>query len=278
MKKNIGFIGIGNVGSMLLNKFLELNLLEESNVYVTNRSKEKLNNTLKSYPNLNVCDTNIQVAEKCKDIFLCVEPLNLPNVLVEIKPYLSYDSYLMVSTTMVANEDLCKIHNGKITIFMPTLISLVNMGVTLAYHNEKVTNDNKSLFESLLGKISEVNILHEEDIRIAQNMTASFPGFFAAIMQEFVKSASQHSKSVSSEDLEHMLLVSLEGAARLLLERNLSFEETINKVSTKGGVTYEGVRVYKDKLPAVFDESLDATISRYDVIAEKAKNLIEELI
>ena len=278
MNKNIGFIGIGNVGSMLLNKFLELNLLEEKNVYVTNRSKEKLNNILKSYPKLNVCDTNIQVAEKCKNVFLCVEPLNLPNVLVEIEPYLSDDSYIMVSTTMVANEDLCKIHNGKITIFMPTLISLVSMGVTLAYHNEKVTSDDKNLFESLLGNISEVNILHEEDIRIAQNMTASFPGFFAAIMQEFVKSATQHSKSVSSEDLEHMLLVSLEGAARLLLERNLSFEETINKVSTKGGVTYEGVKVYKEKLPAVFDDSLEATINRYDVITEKAKNIIEKLI
>ncbi|MGB4439395.1 MAG: NAD(P)-binding domain-containing protein [Sedimentibacter sp.] len=42
MKKEIGIIGIGNVGSMLLHKFIELDLLEEKNIYVANRSKEKL--------------------------------------------------------------------------------------------------------------------------------------------------------------------------------------------------------------------------------------------
>ncbi len=278
MNRKVGFIGIGNVGYMLLNKFLEHKLLEEKNIYTSNRAKANIDKLLEKYPDINVCEDNMEVAASCKTIFLCVEPLNLPNVLKEIKPFLQEDTYLMVSTTMVLNEDLCKIHNGRITVFMPTLISMVNMGVTLAYHNDHVIDENKFLFELLLGKISEVNILHEEDIRVAQNMTASFPGFFAAIMQEFVTSAIQHSKNVSSKDLEHMLLVSLEGAARLLLEKNLSFEDTISRVSTKGGITHAGVQVYKEKLPEVFDAGLDATISRYDVIGELAKKQIEELI
>lgn len=278
MDRKVGFIGIGNVGYMLLNKFLEHKLLEGKNIYTSNRAKANIDKLLDKYPDINVCEDNMEVAASCKTIFLCVEPLNLPNVLKEIKPFLQEDTYLMVSTTMVLNEDLCKIHNGRITVFMPTLISMVNMGVTLAYHNDHVIDENKFLFELLLGKISEVNILHEEDIRVAQNMTASFPGFFAAIMQEFVTSAIQHSKSVSSKDLEHMLLVSLEGAARLLLEKDLSFEDTINRVSTKGGITHAGVQVYKEKLPEVFDAGLDATISRYDVIGELAKKQIEELL
>jgi len=278
MDRKVGFIGIGNVGYMLLNKFLEHKLLDAKNIYTSNRAKENVDKLLEEYPEINVCESNGEVAASCKTIFLCVEPLNLPNVLLEIKPFLHEDTYLMVSTTMVLNEDLCKIYNGRITVFMPTLISMVNMGVTLAYHNDNVIDENKFLFELLMGKISEVNILHEEDIRVAQNMTASFPGFFAAIMEEFVKSAIQHSKNISAKDLEHMLLVSLEGAARLLLEKNLSFKETISRVSTKGGITHAGVTVYKEKLPEVFDAGLDATISRYDVIGELAKKQIEELL
>lgn len=278
MKKNIGIIGLGNVGSMLLDQLLKLKLLKEEDVYIANRSKEKINNFVSEYPSLNICESNEEIAKKCNKIIVCVEPINVPNVLLEMKPYLNEESYLMISTSMVASDDLYKIHNGKITIFMPTLISIVRSGVTIAFHNELVTIEDKNFFEGLMNGISEVKLLKEEDIKLSQNLTASFPGLFAEIMLEFVKSASKHSINISDEELEHMLLVSLEGAPKLLLERNLSFEETINRVSTKGGITYEGVKVYKKKLPAVFDEAFEATIKRYEDITENTSDAISKLI
>lgn len=277
MKKELGIIGIGNVGSMLLHKLVELDLLEENNIYVANRSKEKLESLEKKYPQLNICDSNIELAKKCNNILLCVEPLNLPNVLLEIQPYLNDEKYLMISTSMVAHKDIYEFHKGSITIFMPTLISMVNGGVTLAYHNKHVHLNDRMFFEGLLQNFSEVKILNEEDINLSQNLTASFPGFFAEIMLELVKAASKRSKSVSDEELEHMLLVSLLGASRLLLEKNMSFEETINRVSTKGGITFEGVKVFKEKLPEVFDAALKASMGRYDEITKTASNNINEL-
>ncbi len=277
MKKQIGIIGIGNVGSMMLHKFTELNLFEEKNIYVANRSKEKLESLKKKYPSLNICDSNIELARSCKNILLCVEPLNLPNVLLEIKPYINDETYLMVSTSMVSHKDIYKFHEGSITIFMPTLISMVNGGVSLTYHNQHVGGNEKAFFENIMGSFSEVKNVGEEDINLAQNMTASFPGFFAEIMLEFVKSASKRSNNVSDEELEHMLLVSLLGASRLLLEKNMSFEETIHRVSTKGGITYEGVKVFKEKLPEVFDAALDASTGRYDEITMTASEAISYL-
>jgi len=278
MNNNIGIIGLGNVGSMLLNQFLKLNLLKEDNVYIANRSKEKIESFIKEYPLLNICENNAEIAKRCNKIFVCAEPVNIPAVILDMKPFLNKDSYILVSTSMISHNDLNKMHNGKITIFMPTLISLVKGGITLTYHNEFITEEDSKFFEYLLGSISEVKVIKEEDINLTQNLTASFPGFFAEIMSEFVKAASKHSKHISDEELEYMLLVSLAGAPRLLLERNLSFEETINRVSTKGGITYEGVKVYKEKLPAVFDEAFNATIKRYDEIAQNTGSIIDELI
>jgi pyrroline-5-carboxylate reductase len=278
MNNSIGIIGLGNVGSMLLNQFLKLDLLKEEDVYIANRSKEKLDNFIKEYPSINICESNADIAKKCNKIFVCAEPVNIPTVLLDMKPFLNEESYILVSTSMIAHDDLKRIHNGKTTIFMPTLISMVKGGVTLAYHNEFVTEDDSKFFEYLLGSMSEVKVLEEEDINLTQNLTASFPGFFAEIMSEFVKSASKHTRHISDEELEHLLLLSLAGAPRLLLERNLSFEETINRVSTKGGITYEGVKVYKEKLPAVFDEAFDATINRYKEITKNTSNIINELM
>lgn len=277
MKKEIGIIGIGNVGSMLLHKFTELNLFEEKNIYVANRSTEKLESLKKKYPTINICNNNIELAKKCNNILLCVEPLNLPSVLLEIMPIINEETYLMVSTSMVAHDDISKFHKGSITIFMPTLISMVNGGVTLAFHNNQVKEGEKEFFENITNSFSETKILCEEDINLTQNLTASFPGFFAEIMLEFVKAASKKSHNVSDKDLEHMLLVSLLGASRLLLEKNMSFEETINRVSTKGGITYEGVKVFQAKLPEVFDAALNASTGRYKEITKLASDNINQL-
>lgn len=277
MKKELGIIGIGNVGSMLLHKLVELDLLEEKNIYAANRSKEKLESLEKKYPQLNICGSNVELAQSCDNILLCVEPLNLPSVLLEIQPYLNEKKYLMISTSMVSHKDINKFHEGSITIFMPTLISMVNGGVTLTYHNKHVNSNNRIFFESIMQSFSEVKILSEEDLNLSQNLTASFPGFFAEIMLEFVKAASKRSDKVSHEELEHMLLVSLLGASRLLLEKNMSFEETINRVSTKGGITFEGVKVFKEKLPEVFDAALNASMGRYEEITRTASASINQL-
>lgn len=276
MEKKIGIIGIGNVGSMLLHKFIELNLFQEKDIYVANRSSEKLDSLKIKYPELNICESNSSLATRCTNILLCVEPLNLPSVLSEIKPFINNKTYLMVSTSMVAQKDIYKFHEGSITIFMPTLISMVNGGVTLACHNNHVDNDKKIFFNDIMSSFSELKILDEDDINLAQNLTASFPGFFAEIMLELVKSASKKSNNVTDEDLEHMLLVSLLGASRLLLEKNMSFEETIHRVSTKGGITYEGVKVFEKRLPEVFDEALNASTSRYDEITKTAAEMINK--
>ncbi len=277
MEKKLGIIGIGNVGSMLLHKFIEMDVFKEENIYVANRSKEKLESLEKKYPLLNICSSNADIAKQCNNIILCVEPLNLPNVLLEIQQYLSVEKYLMISTSMVAHKDIYQFHEGSITIFMPTLISMVNGGVTLAFHNNHVTRDEVLFFTDIMQNFSEVKILSEEDINLSQNLTASFPGFFAEIMLEFVKAATKRSDSVSHEELEHMLLVSLLGASRLLLEKNMSFEETINRVSTKGGITFEGVKVFKEMLPQVFDAALNASMGRYDEITKLANKTIKEI-
>ena len=278
MERKIGIIGIGNVGSMFIQKFTEENLFTEENIYAANRSVEKLHGLKEKYPSINICSSITELAKKCSNILLCVKPLDLPYVLLEIQPYINEKTYLMVSTSMIKHEDIRKFHKGSITIFMPTLISMVNGGVSLVFHNEHVDEVKKEFFHGLLSSFSEVKVLDEEDINLSQNMTATFPGLYAEIMLEFVKAASKRSKNVSDQDLEHMLLVSLLGASRLLLERKMSFEETINRVSTKGGTTNAGVTVLKKMLPEVFDATLDASITRHDEMSNAVSKSIDKLL
>jgi len=278
MNKNIGLIGLGNMGSMILNQFLNLKLIKEGDVYISNRSKDKVYNFEKIHPKINVCDSNLELASKCDRIIICVEPSSVPGVLLEIKHFLNEEKYLMISTSTVAYEDLYKIYKGKITKFMPTLNSVVRGGITLVCHNEFVNISDKNFFEGLFSQISEVNVIKEEDMKLCHNLTGSLPAIISEIMLEFVKVAIKHSISVTDEQIEHMTMVSLEGASKLFIEKNMKFEDTISRVSTKGGITYEGIKIYQRLLPSVFEEAFDVTINKYANITENVSNLINELI
>lgn len=278
MNRNIGLIGLGNMGHMILDQLLSLNLLKENEVYVSNRGREKLEAFKDSYKSVNLCESNIEVAKNCGRIMLCVEPLNVPAVLLEIKPYLNEESYLMISTSTVEYEDLYKIYKGKITKFMPTLNSTVRGGVTLACHNEWVSVDDKEYFEGLMSSISQVSIITEDDFNLCHNLTGSLPAVISEIMHEFVKAGAKHRVNITEEEIERMVKVSLLGSARLLVEKNLKFEDTIRKVSTKGGITYEGIKIYEKTLPPIFEQVFDITTKKYTAITENASRIVDELI
>lgn len=278
MEKKVGIIGLGSMGSMLLNKIVETNGVDENNIFVSNRSVEKLDKIKTKFPKINVCNNNIDLAKAVDKILVCVEPLNLPNVIHEISSFLTNDSYLMISTTMIAQKDLERLFNGGITIFMPTLISTVNGGVTISNHSEKVKDNDKKFYEELINAFSEVKILNEDDIKMSQNLTAVFPGIFAEIMYEYVNEVEKRTSNVTRKELEDIMLKSLLGVSRLLIETNMGFEETINRVCTKGGITYQGVMALKQSLPQAFDSSVDSVTKRYDEIIAKGSRLIDEIV
>lgn len=274
----LGLIGLGNMGSMILEQLLQIGALKEEDLYIANRSRSKADSFAVKYPSINVCNSNAEVAQDCQKIIICVEPINVPAVLLEIKPFLDKDSYLMISTATVAYVDLYKIFRGKITKFMPTLNSSVRGGITLVCHNELVTDTEKTFFENLMSNISEVKAISEEDMNLCHNLTGSLPAIISEIMLEFVRAASKHSINMTSEEIEHMTMVSLAGASKLFIEKNMKFEDTINKVSTKGGITYEGIKIYEKDLPAVFDKAFDTTIRKYDDITKKVKCIIDDVL
>lgn len=275
--KNFGLIGLGNMGSMILDQLLKQNLLNEKNVYIANRSKEKLDNFKEQYNSVNLC-SNTDVAKNCENIMICVEPSNVPKVLLNIVPYLNENSYIMISTATVAYNDLYKIYKGKITKFMPTLNSSVRGGITLSCHNELVSDEEKNYFNQLMSSMSEVIVIKEEDMNLCHNLTGSLPAIVSEIMLEFVRAASKHSINVSMEEIEHMVMVSLAGASKLFIEKNMKFEDTIKKVSTKGGITFEGIKIYEKSLPDIFDEAFDTTIKKYNDITTNVSHITDDLV
>ncbi|SHH49287.1 pyrroline-5-carboxylate reductase [Clostridium collagenovorans DSM 3089] len=277
MNNNVGFIGIGSMGSMMVNQFLESGDLKQENVYLSNRSQEKLENFKVKYPNINCCKSNKEVAAACSRIIIAVEPLNVPEVIKEIREVLNEESYLIISTATIAFEDLYKIYYGSMTKFMPTLNSRVRSGVSLICHNNVVSKENSQFFEKLMGSISEVKLIKEEDINLCHNLTGCMPAFIAEILSKFLKAANKFSINLTEEEMEHIIMQSVYGTSKLFVENDMKLEETIKGVSTKGGITYEGIQVLEEKLPQVFEEVLKRTTDKYTTITQKGEDIVNNM-
>jgi pyrroline-5-carboxylate reductase len=263
------FIGLGSMGSMLVGGFLSSGGLQPSEVVLSTRTKSKLGEAQARWPGILTAGTNAQAAGQARHVFLCVKPADVKAVLEEISPSLCAGAHIVSiagTVPMAAIEDLT---GHPVTKAIPTVASEVGGGVSLLCHGKKVQPEDAAFVEGLFRGIGGVRRLPEEDLDMGVELTSCMPGFIASIFQEIVESALRHSDSIGRADAEQMVLQTLLGTARLLAEKCMGFDEAIERVATKGGITEEGVKVLRAGLPPVYDEMFNRTMEKRNALKDK---------
>jgi pyrroline-5-carboxylate reductase len=83
MEKKIGIIGYGSMGKMIFSKFVESKTIKESDLFIANRTYEKIMNLNTIYSKINIFRNNTDVAKNVDILFICVKPLEIKTVLLE---------------------------------------------------------------------------------------------------------------------------------------------------------------------------------------------------
>src|SRR4051812_13752088 len=86
---NIGFIGTGNMGRILVEALIDGRAVAPSSMIITNRTKAKAMLLKNKYKKITVGSNASEVAAHSDLLFICVKPLDVYNVLEEIKPLLN---------------------------------------------------------------------------------------------------------------------------------------------------------------------------------------------
>jgi pyrroline-5-carboxylate reductase len=257
--KNIGIIGYGSMGAMLLKSFADSMLVDRKKLFVSTKTKAKLPELTKA--GFSVCDANRALVEVCDIIFICAKPLEVYGILGEIKPALTSEIHIVSIAGSVSVANIEKFHNGKVSRILPTIISTVKEGVTLVCHNENTNENDKEEIRTLLRSFSDVEYTPESEFDIVSHLTSCAPGLFAAIFKEYVNVAKRHSE-LPVEKIRDLVLKTLSGTANYLKAENPDFDLMVQRVATKGGTTEVGVEVLAEKLPAVFNEMFTKTLQR----------------
>jgi pyrroline-5-carboxylate reductase len=270
MKKN-GFIGYGSMGSMLINGFLKSGVLASEETVISNRTMTKIENLAQEWKGITLTTDNRKVARESDLLFVCVRPLDVLHVLNEIKGDLTSATHLVSIAGCVTINDIESRFPGQVTKVIPSIASEVSEGISLVCHNPKVTKIRMEYLEKLLGAISRVVHVKENDFEVAADFTSCAPGMIAAIFDCFIQAGLRHSE-IQSDVAQRMVVSTLFGTAKLMAEKGIGFSELIGRVATKGGITEEGVKVLNNHLPSAFDEVFLKTLSKHDLVKEMIKN------
>lgn len=255
MKKynKIGFIGCGKMAGAIIKGI-------NNGEYKIIASKASADNLQETAQKLNVEITldNKYLVKNSEIIFIAVKPNQVEAVMEEIKEFVTPDKLIISVAAGITTEFIAQGLNTKhIVRVMPNTPVLVAEGMSgICGSNEDDVNYVKSLMES----IGKAIIVDESQIDIVTAISGSGPAFFYKVINDIARAGEK-----LGLDYEKSLLLSIQtaiGSAKMALNREISMEELISNVATKGGCTRVGVDVM---------EEVDTERIFYEVIKDTAQ-------
>jgi pyrroline-5-carboxylate reductase len=158
---------------------------------------------------------------------------------------------------------------SKISKVIPSVTAEVNESQTLVCHNSRVNAKDKNELSKILESFGNVIELPEEEMGMGAELVSCMPGFTSAIFNEIKKGAQKHTK-IEENKIVTMLANTIIGTGRLIIENRMTFEEVIERVATKGGITEEGTKVIEQEFPKVVTEMFDKTLEKRKMTTENA--------
>jgi len=254
-----GFIGFGNMGSVLVSSLLGSKALLPEDLWVHTRNPKKLEPLLHQYPQVKTAATVEDAACNSHYLFICTGTNDVKAVLEKVVPFASTGLHVITISAGLEIATLETVFPGKVTRIVPTIVSEVNEGVTLVAHNEKVSATERAALATLLGYVNEIMNVEENQFEIGSDLTSCAPAFIAEMITLYARAAAKHS-NYSFKEADRMFKKTIIGTLKLLEQRKETSSELVSRVATKGGSTEAGILVLRSALPEVFEVLLEKTM------------------
>ena len=260
----VGIIGYGSMGKMLLWKFSEAAKIAKQDLFVSNRTESKLEDA----KDIAQVVSNKDLAASSDIVFVCVRPSDLKTVLEEIRDSINADALLVSLNGSVSFESIRKVIDIKTAKVIPSLTAEIGRSQTLVCFDEKVSD--KTALKDLLSCIGDVIELPENEMGMGSELVSCMPGFIASIFDVICKSAEGHT-SIPREQIVKMVLSTMSATGDLMLQKEMSFEDVVTRVATKGGITEEGTKVVYEGFPETADLLFEKTLEKRRLTTENAE-------
>ncbi len=239
--KKIGFIGSGKMASAIIKGLIKTGFTTSENLLATKSNPDGLEEKSKEL-GIKIILDNKELVKNSDVIFVSVKPNQVIGVLEEIKPFVTSDKLIV---SIAAGVSINKIEsnlpdNSKVIRVMPNTPMLVGEGMSGIVGGVNAKEKDVDFIKSLLSTIGRCIVVDNEDqLDIVTAISGSGPAFYYKVINEIARAGEK-----LGMDYEKALLLSIQtaiGAGKMALNRDISMEQLISNVATKGGCTAVGV-------------------------------------
>lgn len=238
-------LGGGNMGLTYAQSFLRSRIVTPDNLMVLCRSYEKANHLSQTHEGSFFSDPRLCVSEADLHI-LAVKPQDSAKLFEEIRDLVQPGQVFLSIMAGVRMESISKaLGADKIIRAMPNLPAQIGAGVTAFTSTDQVTRIELVMVQNLLSTTGKtVYVEREEMIDASTAISGSGPAYVYFFMNAMMEAARQMGFSASEAEL--LVSQTFTGAVDLYNKADLSCENWIAKVASKGGTTEAALRVWRE--------------------------------
>ena len=256
--KELGLIGVGNMGTALLKGVLSSNTIDKEKTIIYDVREEVIKNCIQEF-NVKAVSSNTELVQQVKFIIIAVKPQDIDSVLEEIGPKLSEDQILISIAAGVTLDYIKKFISKNIGLIrvMPNTPALVGEGASAIAHNKKITENDLKYVKKILNSVGKVVELEEKHIDAVTGLSGSGPAYVFVIIEALADGGVKMGlpRNIALKLASQTVL----GSAKMVMETGMHPGELKDMVASPGGTTITALHeIEKGKLRATLISAVEA--------------------
>jgi pyrroline-5-carboxylate reductase len=258
IKKELGIIGIGKIGSALLKRFINSNTITHNEIIVYDIDNEKLR-TISNECDVSMAENITELVNNSKYILIAVIPQVINNVLKNVSEIISEQQVLISIAAGVSINHIKSYISKQIGIIriMTNSPALIGEAATAIATNKDVSEKDLNFAISLFKSVGIVVELDEIHLDAVTGLSGSGPAYIFIIIEALADGGVK--MGLSREISIKLAAQTVLGSAKLLLETKKHPGELKDMVATPAGTTITAIHeIESAKLRATLIRAVEA--------------------
>jgi pyrroline-5-carboxylate reductase len=252
-----GFIGGGNMAEALIKGMASGGM---TGIMVSEPREERRKELEKSY-GVRTTASNREVVTGCDIIILAVKPQQMESILEEIRGDVTEKKTVVsIAAGITLSYLSSRLKTENIVRVMPNTPALVLKGMSVMSLCGCTRGPEIDEVKGILMSVGRVIVLPEKMMDAVTALSGSGPAFFALFTEAVI--AAGEKMGLQKSDASELAIQTLLGTAKML-DTGISPENLRKMVTSPGGTTAEGVKVFEEGgLSDLVEHALQAAKSR----------------
>ncbi len=242
MDQTLGFIGAGNMVSAILTGVLDKGLARPEDLWLSNRSPEKLEPWQKK--GVHVTLDNAEVAQRSQVVVLGVKPQVFDAVIPQIASHVAGKCIVSIAAGISSAYLKERLPGTLVVRAIPNTPMKLGKGATVVAQAPDVPEEIFRMACALFESAGSVAVIPEEQMDDFIAVSGSSPAFFFRMAAAMVDAA--RAAGIDPDLALRMAAQTMAGSAAMLLETGLSAQELTRQVCSPGGTTLAALTAFDE--------------------------------